>query len=99
MKQLNVTEIRKTVVPIAKTYGIKRASLFGSYARGDASVNSDVDILIDKGHLRGLIQYFSFVHELEAALQCHVDVVTSAIDDKNFLSDIKRDEVLLYEEV
>ncbi|MBR1486303.1 MAG: nucleotidyltransferase domain-containing protein [Synergistaceae bacterium] len=91
-----IDEIGNKIIPIAKTYGIESVSLFGSYARGEANADSDVDILINKGKLSGLIQYFSFVQELEDALGCHVDVVTSGIEDKKFLKDIQREEVWLY---
>lgn len=93
-----INEIRERAVPIAKEYGIKRMSLFGSYARGDANDESDVDIYIDKGKLRSLIRYFMFVTDLEKALQCHVDVVTTGIEDRDFLDRIKSEGVLLYEE-
>ena len=39
-----------------------------------------------------------FVEELEKSLGCHVDVVTTSIEDKNFLSKIQEEGVLLYEE-
>ncbi|MBR1657707.1 MAG: nucleotidyltransferase domain-containing protein [Synergistaceae bacterium] len=91
-----VDEIRRTVIPKAEKYGIDRVSLFGSYARGNADAFSDVDILIDTGKLRGLLEYFSFVNELEDAFGCHVDVVTDGIDDKDFLEKIKSEGVLLY---
>ncbi len=93
-----IDEIKVKVSPIAKNYGIRRASLFGSYARGTANDNSDIDICIDKGRMRSLIQYFAFINDLEKSLQCHVDVVTSGIQDEEFLNNILRDEVLLYEE-
>lgn len=93
-----VEEIQAKAIPIAKSYGIRRMSLFGSYARGQARDDSDVDIYIDKGRLKSLIQYFAFVGELEDALQCHVDVVTTGIQDKEFLNRIMEEGVLLYEE-
>lgn len=93
-----IDEIKLKVSPIAQNYGIKRASLFGSYAKGTANDQSDIDICVDKGRLRSLIQYFSFVNDLENSLQCHVDVITSEINDKDFLKQILHDEVLLYEE-
>ena len=39
-----------------------------------------------------------FVADLEKALQCHVDVVTTGIEDRDFLDRIKGEGVLLYEE-
>ncbi len=88
--------IKEKTIPVAESYGIKSMSLFGSYARGEADDDSDVDLLIDKGDLKGLIQYFSFVHELEDSLNCHVDVVTTGIKDKDFLNRITGEEILLY---
>ena len=93
-----VDEIKAKTTPIAKEYGVKKMSLFGSYARGEANDNSDVDLYIDKGHLKSLLQYFSFVDELEKNLGCHVDVVTTGIEDKLFLENIIKEGVLLYEE-
>ena len=90
--------IRDKTVPIAKKYGVSRMSLFGSYARGEADKESDLDILIDRGKIRGMLQYFAFVYDLEDEFNCHVDVVTTGISNKDFLNEIKRDEVLLYAE-
>ena len=93
----DIETIRAKTVPIAKKYGVRRMSLFGSYARGEADDQSDVDLIIDKGKIVG-IEYFGFVYDLEDELGCHVDVVTTGISDKEFLAEIKKDEVLLYEE-
>ena len=94
----DVETLREKTVPIAKKHGVSRMSLFGSYARGEADEESDVDILIDRGKMRGMIKYFDFVYDLEDELHCHVDVVTSGSSNIEFLENIKRDEVLLYEE-
>lgn len=57
-----------------------------------------MDFLIDKGRIRGLLAYCGMVTDLEDAFQCHVDLVMkSAIKDKDFLTEVSRDAVLLYE--
>ena len=91
-------EIRQKAIPIAKRYGVRRLGLFGSYARGKQTESSDLDFLIGKGRIRGLLDYMGFVLDLEDAFGCHVDVVTDGINDLDFLEGIKKDEVLLYEE-
>ena len=92
-----IEEIREKVIQIAKKYGVKKISLFGSYERGEADDKSDVDFLIERGKIRGL-QYVGFILDLEEKFKCHVDVVSEGIEDKKFLSEIKNDEVLLYAE-
>lgn len=93
-------EIKEKAIPIAKKYGVKKLSLFGSYARGEADDESDVDFLIDRGNgkIRSAFSYMAFVLDLEDELKCHVDVVTTGIPDKEFLNEIQQDEVFLYEE-
>lgn len=93
-----IDEIKEKANPLAKQYGVSRMSLFGSYARGEADDKSGIDLIIDRGRLKGLIQYFSFIHDLEEKLNCHVDVVTTGILDRDFLEHISGDGVLLYEE-
>ncbi len=92
-----INEIRNKATPIAKAHGIDRMSLFGSYARGEAKDDSDIDLYIERGRLKSLLQYFAFIDELESVLKCHVDVVTTGIEDKQVLSAIMREGVLLYE--
>ena len=55
-----IEEIKEKTIPIAKKYGIDSMSLFGSYARGEATENSDVDFYIDKGDIKGLLDYIGF---------------------------------------
>lgn len=89
--------IKQTAIPIAKKFDIKSLSLFGSYARHEETEDSDLDFLIDKGGLRSLLQYSDLVLQLEDAFGCHVDVVTTGIDDKAFLEHILKESVKLYE--
>jgi hypothetical protein len=90
-------EIKEKTVPIAKSYGIQSLGVFGSYARNEATDDSDVDICVEKGSLRSLIQYFAFVQELEKILGCHVDVITTEIEDTDFLNHVLKERILLYE--
>ena len=91
-----IEDIKKRVIPIVIKYGINTFSLFGSYARGDATEDSDLDFVMDKGELRGL-QYVSLVQDLEDEFDCHVDVISKGSSNKKFLEAVSKDEVLLYE--
>lgn len=93
-----INEIRNKTVPIARKYGVAKMSLFGSYAREETTADSDIDLCIEKGKLNSLFKYYAFVDELEQILCRHVDVVTTGAEDKQFLSDIQKDAVLLYAE-
>ena len=55
---------------------IECAYLFGSYARGEATRNSDVDIYCDKGDVDSLWKEVALIREFEKALGKKVDVVT-----------------------
>ena len=91
-----IQELKNIITPIAQAHGVKSVSLFGSYSRGHANADSDVDLKIEKGQLRTLFQLCGFRLAVEDALQCPVDLVTSESSDPTFLEMIKKDEVLLY---
>ena len=82
----DINEIKKIVVPIAYSYGVKRVYLFGSYAKGTANEKSDVD------KLSGMRQMF------QEALNLSVDLVTTAGIADDFRKEIAGTEILLYEE-
>ncbi len=75
-KVLTIKAIKEKIKPIMNKHNIKDVYLFGSYARGEANSNSDVDIYCDSGDLRSLYDEVSFKEELENALNKKVDVIT-----------------------
>ena len=92
----SVADIRKIVSPIAARYGVHRMYLFGSYARGESTPDSDVDFRIDKGNVRGMQMAF-LLSDLEDALQLRVDLLSTTALDARFLQSIKGEEKLMYE--
>lgn len=93
---LTVDMIKQAVTKVGKKYGIGRAYLFGSYARGEANRDSDVDLLIEKGNIRGL-QLSGFRLDLMKELKgIDVDVLTTKSVRRGFLDLIDNDRILIY---
>ena len=67
---------RMRVRMLAKRYGVKRLRLFGSFARGDAKAQSDVDFLVQFERGRSLLDLIGLRQDLEALLKRKVDVVS-----------------------
>ena len=79
LNRMKMTKIRKSmerqIVSILKKNGVTKASVFGSYARGDAAKNSDIDILIRPPKGIGL-GFVGIKLELEEKLGRKVDLLT-----------------------
>lgn len=75
-----IEEIRQRVAPIAVRYHLKAVYLFGSYARGEATKDSDIDFLVDTegAGLDTLFKLGRLYAELEDAFACPIDLVTVA---------------------
>lgn len=70
--------------------GVKRAALFGSYARGDATKDSDIDLLIEfRGKNKSLLDLAELKINLEDNLGKHVDLITY-----NSIHPLLRDRIL-----
>ena len=92
---LDRASISYYVTALAEEYGAEKVSLIGSYARGEAGPDSDVDILLEKGAIHGM-QVLDFQEELAVRLGCPVDVITTAGASKRFLDKVKDEAVVLY---
>jgi len=95
-KPYTIDDIKRISIPVAQKYGVKKLALFGSCARGEQSLTSDVDFLIDKGRIRGL-EFFGFINDLEDDLGVHVDVLTYDSLKESLIAEAIEDEVVLYE--
>lgn len=72
--QVNLDQIRSKVVPILKEAGVSRCAFFGSYVRGEARKNSDVDILVELPEGVSLFDFVDLQMKLEKALNRKVDL-------------------------
>ncbi len=100
-----IEEIAERVCPIAEHYGIPKVYLFGSYARGEANEESDIDLLIDAQNIKGLFELGGVYADLGEALNKEIDLVTiEALNEhKNdpltvrFVNEISKEKKLIYE--
>lgn len=74
----SVLNIKKKIIPILKRYNVKRAAVFGSFAREESKKGSDIDILIEfeKDVRKSLLDLVGLRLDLEDELKMKVDVLT-----------------------
>lgn len=75
MRVYKIEEIAERVRPIAERYELSKVYLFGSYARGEATEESDVDLLVGAENVHGL-KFFGMWDDIEKALEKAADLVT-----------------------
>ena len=81
-KVYSIGEIRSIVAPIAQRHGVQKVYLFGSYARGEATPYSDVDLCVDAPSIR-----------LDLVTTNTLGKETNA----DFSENLRKDQVLIYE--
>jgi hypothetical protein len=94
---MRIAEVKERIIPILKEYGVKKASVFGSVARGDDHPKSDVDLVIRVGHLPfGIWGFVGLKQDLEEALGRRVDVVSETSINPLLAEKIKDDLTEIY---
>ena len=96
-------QISERIAPVAKKYNIPKVYIFGSYARGEANPDSDVDLMIEVGNLRGL-EVIGALEEFKNVLNKPVDLITTRsltqeraqIYSKVFIENLENDRRLIY---
>ena len=90
-----VMRIKEKIVPILIRNNVSRAGLFGSYARGEETKNSDVDLLVEINDNRSLTEVIGLKLLLEKRLKRKVDLVEYNTIRKELRSMILREEIPL----
>lgn len=109
-KVYTIEEIKRYIFKILRKYGIQKAYIFGSYARNEATKNSDVDIMIVGGEqLKTILDMTGFEIELKNILKKDVDVISEEVyleedtdEDgelarKIFMNNVMKERVQIYE--
>ncbi len=95
----NIAEIQTVLTPVFHDYGISRAVLFGSVAKGTATEKSDLDLLVDS-KLRGL-KFVGFMEAVCQAVGMPVNILDVSHIEKDsnydsFIADMKLVEACVF---
>lgn len=93
---ISLDALKTIAKPIFNKWGIKDIYLFGSYARGDANENSDIDFYCKHGDIKNLYDAYDINEELKEALNKNVDIIfEGTILEKSFEKNLKKDLIKL----
>ncbi len=93
-----IEQLKKVLIPVFRLHGVKRAILFGSYGKGVAGADSDIDLLVDS-RLQGL-RFVGLMEDVRNIVDKDVDLldISHVEDNSKIQEEIIKTGVLLYEE-
>lgn len=95
----SLDEIKERLAPIATEYGVNKILLFGSYSRGTADSESDLDFYIeDKGELHSLLELSGMILDLEECFGCEIDLLSGKIEDSTLFNNILNEGVVVFDQ-
>ncbi len=92
-QRTTIEAIKVIILPVLRRHGIKRAGIFGSVVRDEATPDSDVDILVELDEQASLLDFIGIKLELEGVLGRRVDLGQYAAIKPGFRDRILREEV------
>lgn len=87
-------EVKKFIIPILENHGVIKSALFGSFARGDKTEKSDVDLIVELEEGKTLLDFIGLKLDLEETIQTKVDLLTY-----NSIHPLLKDYILSEQEV
>lgn len=96
---LTQENIKKVVQDYFKDKPVKKVYLFGSYARGDANADSDVDLIVDIDDTNQRMSLFDFIKlqmGIEKSLNKKVDMVETHLFFPRIKIQAEKEKLILY---
>lgn len=91
-----IDEIKTLIMPVAQKYGIRKVILVGSYAREEATSESDIDLIIELPQDDGLFRFAEILNCFRDALSKDVNCLTESSVPPSVRFHTLDDEVILY---
>jgi len=73
---VTIEEMQRVLTPIFESRGVTKAILFGSYAKGEATESSDVDLLVETEDYVVGLAFFGIIADVEEVLEREVDLIS-----------------------
>lgn len=91
-----IDDIERILNPVLTSYNVRKAVLFGSYVKGEATENSDIDLLVDSG-LKGLA-FFGLLEDIVTSLGKDVDLIDTSqiVPHSEIDNEITKSGVVIY---
>ena len=96
-KKRQILLYQKLLAGFFKNQPVKRAYLFGSFARGENTTVSDLDILVEMEPGTGLFKFISIHNQLQSALNIQIDLVSANGLSPKIKPYIDAEKILIYE--
>jgi len=84
------------LIELCSQNDVKKLSLFGSRARGEADAQSDVDLLVEFSQRKSLLTLVALERQLSTLFRREVDLLTEAAISPYLRPRIKQDLQVLY---
>lgn len=88
-KVYSIEEIKNTIIPVLEPLGVEKIAVFGSYAKGKANINSDVDLLVKLPDRFDAMQYIEAENKIKKMLNKDIEVL-----EYRCIADYMKDSIL-----
>ena len=98
-KIYTIEEVKEIIQEILKNFSVKKAILFGSYAKNTPTSKSDIDLVIDSDGTLLNIYFYGLLEELVQKLQKNIDLfeISEIQKGSQIYKDIQSEGVVIYE--
>ena len=94
----NIEQIKTIVTPLFIEYGVTKGAVFGSYARGEQTESSDVDLLFSIGKSMPLSKWNEMENKIQKAIDKRVDFIEYGTLTRRVEQEVLKDAVVIYEQ-
>lgn len=89
-------DMKRKVIEFLQGHGAIRIAIFGSYARGEETRESDLDILVEFSGRKSLLDIIGIEQELSDIIGIKVDLLTERSIEPQIMSEIRKDMALVF---
>ncbi len=89
-------ELIDKLVKLLKKHGVKKIVIFGSYVRGEARPDSDIDVIVEFKNRKSLLDLVGIEQELEDELGIRVDLLTEKSISPYLIDNIRKESIVVF---